>query len=82
MKKPLQPYVTNSKKEIPLDSKKLTPKEQMTSQLKVQLKSEKQAKKLVDEIFSNQKFIFIESQKPKTVGDYYNKYLARNDARS
>jgi hypothetical protein len=50
----------------------------MILQLESQHHAKQKAVALVDEIFSKQKFLFKEKNTPKTVGEYYLKYLAKN----
>lgn len=54
------------------------PKEKMIVQLENQHHAKQKAVAIVDEIFSKQKFLFKEKNTPKTVGEYYQKYLAKD----
>jgi hypothetical protein len=60
-----------------MSDKPETPRNKMILKL-METNSVKKSIRLVDTIFANQKFLFVESKKPQTVREYYQKYLAKN----
>ena len=56
---------------------KLETESPIIAQLRAQKLSPREAKKIANEIFANQKFRFKEKKVPKTVGEYYKKYLTK-----
>lgn len=55
----------------------MTPEEKIIAQLMKQYKSRRVADKLAKEMFSTNAPVFNPSNVPKTVGEYYNKYLRK-----